>query len=199
MCNKGTTALPYEPFKEETIFQIPAEIQALPNYGKMFTELDLVNKMYYDYYMEFIDDNHSISSVEKVVSSDGTYTDYTCGFMTNFAGDIDTIGMILTEKPYTSVEIISDTYFVLKGRSSVDLTNADDNAIVNELFGKITIIAKRVDYFPELSDHDISAYIDNNIIKVTAGGAIEFVNENKQPVPSSVSYMMGGHLLEKEA
>jgi hypothetical protein len=45
---------------------------------------------------------------------------------------------------------------------------------------------------------DISAYIDNNIIKVTAGGAIEFVSDIKKAVPSSVSYMMGGHLLEKE-
>ena len=201
MLNYGETALPYEPFKEaETIFQIPKAITDLPNYGKMFTEVDLVNKKYYDYYVENEYD-YSITTVEKTTNSDGSYT-YTCYFSTNAAGDIDIIGMIVTEKPYTSVSIKSNMDFVLTGSSSVDLTEADDNSIVNELFGRITFILKMIDayyhYTQQQTIYDISAYIDNNIIKVTAGGAIEFVSDSKKAVPSSVSYMMGGHLLEKE-
>jgi hypothetical protein len=190
----------FQPYEENPIFQIPPEIQALPNYGKMFTELDLVNKKYYDYYVE--DEYYYwIDSVEKTTNSDGSYT-YTCEFSTNAAGDIDIIGMIVTEKPYTSVSIKSNMSFVLTGSSSVDLTEADDNSIVNELFGRITFILKMIDvyyhYTQQQTIYDISSYIDNNIIKVTAGGAIEFVNDGKKAVPSSVSYMMGGHLLENE-
>lgn len=192
----GSKATEYIPYKEETIFQVPAEIQALPNYGKMFTELDLVNKKYYNYYWDAED--FGVQDITKTTSDDGTYTDYTCYFSSNFISNYDTIGLVLTEKPYISLEI-SGLDFYLKGRSSSIPSDADNDTIVNELFGNISLIARWKDYRPEDDgEYDISDYIDSNIIKVTAGGSIEFVSDSKKAVPSSVSYMMGGHLLEKE-
>jgi hypothetical protein len=205
MCNKGTTALPYEPFKEaETIFQIPPEIQALPNYGKMFTKLDLVNKKFIDEYAEMdgvVSWNENPVSVFEIWADDYvTVTGYDCSvqFMRGDLMDDGNIGPVITEKPYDSIEYVGKQFILRKRVAQLDwwyTNHSDYEALIEELFGKVTIVCK-TSFTPIY--HDISSYIDNNIIKVTAGGAIEFVNENKQPVPSSISYMMGGHLLEKE-
>lgn len=189
----------FKEYEEKTIFEIPAEIQALPNYGKMFTELDLVNKKYYDYYCEANDIGGF--EFEAVPSSDGTYTVYTCRFSGNMISDYHKIGAVLTEKPCTVLNI-DGLSVTLQTSTSKDLSNiTDDNELFYELFGDITLVARSTNpyWLGREVEHDISPYIDNNIIEVIEKGRIEFVNEYKQPVPSSISYMMGGHLLEKEA
>lgn len=200
MLNYGDTALPYEPFKEaETIFQIPAEIQALPNYGKMFTEIDLVNKKFIDEYAEMDGvvswDENPVSVFEIWGGDDGvTVLGYDCSvqFMRGDLMDDGNIGLVVTEKPYDSIEYVGTQFILHKHVAQLNSFGSNDNyKIAEELFGKVTIVAKHYD----TTEYDVNL---DNIIKVTAGGAIEFVNERKHPVPSSVSYMMGGHLLEKE-
>ena len=203
--NKGTTAFPYEPFKEaETIFQIPPEIQALPNYGKMFTKLDLVNKKFIDEYADMdgvVSWDENPVRVFEIQGDDGaTVLGYDCSvqFMREDAPvwDIGNIGLVITEKSYDSIEYVGTQFILHKRVAQLDWWGSGygNDALVEELFGKVTIVAKSLMMVQE----DISAHIDNNIIKVTAGGAIEFVNNDKKAVPSSVSFMMGGHLLEKE-
>lgn len=204
MLNYGDTALPYEPFKEaETIFQIPKAITDLPNYGKMFTELDLVNKKFIDEYAEMDGvvswNENPVQVFEEWGGDDGvTVLGYDCSvqFMRGDLMDDGNIGLVMTEKPYDSIEYVGTQFILRKQVPQLAWWGSGEGnyALAEELFGKVTIVAKS----PMMMQEDISAYIDNNIIKVTAGGSIEFVNERKNPVPSSVSFMMGGHLLEKE-
>ena len=177
----------------------------------MFTEIDLGNKKFIDGYYE---DNTLYWATEYIGEeggSDSVYTDISILFQPGpVAPPIGTLGLVKTEKPYDSISFDGVNFTLKKrieGYTSVgggkytreefeSFGNGSLDDLVNELFGTVTVIAT-IDFVDFVTEYDITASIDN-IIKVVPGGAIEFVNDNKQPVPSSVSYMIGGHLLEKE-
>ena len=197
----------FKEYEEKTIFEIPAEIQAFENYGKMFTEVDLVNKKYIDRYYE---DNTLYWAIEYNGEEDWGTDPYSTVISITFepspaAPPIDILGLVKTEKPYDSISFDGINFTLQKrveglrghGKYTRDeypsFGGRELDDLVNESFGTITVIATNDYYF--VKEHDISPYIDNNIIEVIEKGRIEFVNENKQPVPSSVSYMIDGHLL----
>jgi hypothetical protein len=193
MLNIGDTALPYEPFKEETIFQIPPKIQALDNYGKMFTELDLVNKKFSDRYAEGVPCRAVSGRFSTYDGDDGNlYTSYWVDFEPTDAQSYEKVGLVTASKEYDSVSSNGVTFTLTKTYEGIDYGADDFEWIAQELFGDVTAICEKN------VATETPVQIDNNIIKVTAGGAIEFVSDIKKAVPSSISYMMGGHLLEKE-
>jgi hypothetical protein len=186
----------FQAYKEETIFEIPPEIQAFPNYGKMFTAVDLVNKKFIDEYAEMngmVSWDENPVAVFEMWADDGSVTGYDCSVRLMredaYVWDKGDIGLVITEKPYDSIEYVGTQFILRKQVAQLNWWGGDPynyDALVEELFGKVTIVAKSLMETQE----DISSYIDENFIEVEGGGAIEFVNKYKNAVSSNITYLL---------
>ena len=210
MLNEGTTALPYEPyyegFRESKVTEIisldsegneitrraiPEEITALEGYGEGVDEysntIDLVNKelaMYGKKYTFTGSEKWTVGGT----TSKGMYRYYVS--MSN-------------SKKSTGANGLCDKYPTFRGHYNENTTESvrfgqANSALYLYLYEDITAteVAERVKgmtVFYELEEPKVvdlsTALADfDNILDVERGGSLEFVNEHRHAVPSSILY-----------
>ena len=201
MITYGDVALSYKPFREPISYPIPAEIQAI-NTGKGI-------KGYAD-----TDDFESGILTKRVATktfngndnNDGYWWKYTedggkyCyailmtgkawGYQTSICNLFKNINTSFSPSyPYFYVGNYSDTpggdgvYFV------TDKPTLEEwKAYLKELYDAGTPLTL---VYALLTPTEEKFSVDfDNIIEVEAGGRLEFVNEHKKPVPSSITYLL---------
>lgn len=201
MVNRGSTALPYTPYREPVSLHIPAAVQALDGYGwgindKVYNYVDLEKKQF-------------VKWVERV--------------------DMGTLGWRLNEgalgRTYRGVVSNMRFDFSVDNRlngfvcsaynpSSVNSTARMDNKSimrVNDLLTSAEAFVRDDDYtdaatfkaamsgvmlYYELAEPiitDISDLLpDDNLIRVEGGGTVTMVNEYGYDVPSEITYQLKG-------
>ena len=201
----------FRPYIEPTTIPIPEAIQALPNYGKMFTYLDLINKNYtdasYPVHLKIDDENDSLDNHLEMVDE----FEYLAGaedwkegdiaakaklrYYVNPMDSLPELGVLIAKGNYTNVTY--DGYYLIFDAYTYDV-NTDE--YVSNWYGTITeieaVFGTDTDYLITVEDVSDRLSEDLEIVIVEDGGSIEFVNTHKNAVPSSVSFMKDGHLLK---
>lgn len=177
----------FQAYQEKTMLEIPAEIQALPNYGKEFTTIDLINKTYVlsvtdltpQLTIEVIAGEDLIESVDEIQKIIYKYP-------------LTSSGEVISEIISADIDYSSSPYIVTRAESYY---NNEDKCFYCILY----TTDWSSDEYQWLAIEpvkqivaDISTLLpeDFEIIEVEGGGSIEFVNEYGNPVPSSISYML---------
>jgi hypothetical protein len=187
----------YKPYIEPETITIPAEIQALPNYGKTFTTVDLVNKKFINTYLlaSTSKGNLILQSVNyeahQIEGTDITYKVKLTYFIIN--ADIPTaLGAVTAGIDFAEVKRIGQTLCIMLYTNDTEPNT--DISYWNEKMGEVQAVLRDDYHYIDTGyvGTDISTLLpeDFEIIEVEGGGSIEFVNEYGNPVPSSISYML---------
>jgi hypothetical protein len=195
MLNKGTEALPYEPYTANT-FAIPAAVQALDEYGKGLSSsyqnaVDFENRKYIQWVRR-------LTQSEKVLRE----TDFQYENITYY--QITKSGTADYDK--TTTNILVSNFEIYKGSESWDSPNRIGTVTgaatygwywfgfpagttleqAQEIVNQADILVTTLGYETDLSDI-LSA---DNFIEVEGGGTITAVNENGVAVPSQIEYQV---------
>lgn len=187
MLHKGATALPYTPYRRETL-PIPAEVQALDGYGWG------VNADCYNYV-----DWEKKQFVKRVGCVDMGTIDWTFS-----GGDIfytDTIdrkiglsNLLCGKYPNANFEFGDMSDGTITGNSTIDITYVKDTSYTDAATFKSAMSGVMLYY--ELAEPvitDISDLLpDDNLIGVEGGGTVTMVNEYGYDVPSEITYQLKG-------
>ena len=205
MLVKGSNVAPYKPYRTDLVdtWDIPKAIQSLDGYG------DGIYDGYYKYY-NYIDYNRKIyvqnayklvldgitngKKIERVLTANGLYYGT---LKISYSSVYNPAPMTSHFVKYTNtiqagVAYIAGTDIKDLIMYNIDqtLTTVNDwNAWLKAQYDSgnpITIVYA----LAEPIETDISAYLPNdNFIAVEGGGVLTFVNEHKQPIPSTIQYL----------
>lgn len=197
MLNKGTAAVPYEPYKVLTNFPIPAEVQSLDGYG-LGVNADYNNHISWD------DDGKAKWNVmvkRKVFTGTETFSfgesgEFRCGGITAI-NNSNTVNCICNHYVAIPRSQLIDTATIDKLSASATYIRWRDSTAttVDEMKAKLKAWYDAgdpltVDYIiatPEV--HGISNLITlDNIIEVAGGGSIWFENQYNLAPASTVTY-----------
>lgn len=199
MLNYGSTAAPYKPYRADAVdtFPIPAELIAfLEQYGygcgvnaNYHNYIDYERKVFVQKTKRIVfngTENWELQSINSVgLANFMLWFTPKAENMQIICSHYDTKDSLIADAREEGVMNNPNLLFV---RSFVYQTVDEWKAHLAELYANGNPLV--IEYaLAEPIETDISDYINNNIIKVTAGGAIEFVNEHKFAVPSEIVYV----------
>ena len=188
MINKGTTAMPYTPYRRNTL-PIPAEVRALDGYGwgindKVYNYIDFEKKQF----------------VQRVGCVDlGTQTWSFESFYPRFNAPIHNLASVNTRADNVlsskfSTDLTADKGDNWKGFSSLGIVYVFTTEYTDVATFKAAMSGVMLYYelaTPVITDiSDLLA--DDNLIGVEGGGTVTMVNEYGYDVPSEITYQLKG-------
>lgn len=197
MITYGDVALPYSPYRAEPIsYPIPAEMQVSKGVKGYADTIDF-------------ESGKIIHKVGEVDMGTLSYNHYTSGSRQMFETDLSSLDLQVMKSMFEPINALADGYRATSYNDSwVDkdmaYTNRAATAGVKEILFidnrytnandfKSAVKGKKLIFALETPIvTDISAELANfdNIIEIEGGGKLEFVNEYKNAVPSSITYLM---------
>ena len=187
---RSDTATEYTPYREPISYPIPEAVQALEGYGwgvndEIYNYIDYVTKTFHK----------KVGMVDLGTLTYSRYSEYTYfgNLATAYQGNFTAINAICDKfGVYAANYTPSDSNSVSASSTSqikVRLAGSSGFASVKEMLPYVQGVMLYYE-LPEEEITDISdILIDDNFLSVEGGGTLEFVNEHKNAVPSTIKYI----------